>query len=155
MKPTVLCYNLSGTKKGRQIAMIFGFLGYKVRHVEKKEYLQPVGVLAGALSGNEDFCHPTEDEACENTAEKPGADADGDFRVHDEKDFQEEMLVMNPPSEEMLNKALSLMKKEKVQVALKAVITEHNLYWSGLELYKEIKREHEYMNGREKKEKGN
>ncbi|MBO1700018.1 DUF3783 domain-containing protein, partial [[Clostridium] symbiosum] len=41
MKSSVLCYNLKGTKKGKQIAMIFGFLGYKVRHVEKEEYHVP------------------------------------------------------------------------------------------------------------------
>ena len=50
MKSTVLCYNLKGTKKGKQIAMIFGFLGYKIRHVEKEEYEVPIGVLAGASS---------------------------------------------------------------------------------------------------------
>ena len=46
MKSVVLCYNLKETKKGRQVAMIFGFLGYKIRHVEKEEYLWPIGKLA-------------------------------------------------------------------------------------------------------------
>ena len=54
MKSTVLCYNLKGTKKGKQIAMIFGFLGYKIRHVEKEEYEVPIGVLAGASSQDQE-----------------------------------------------------------------------------------------------------
>ncbi len=39
MRATVLCYNLKGTTKGRKIGLIFGFLGYRVRHVEEEEYL--------------------------------------------------------------------------------------------------------------------
>ena len=46
MRATVLCYNLKGTTKGRKIGLIFGFLGYRVRHVEKEEYLLPVGEVA-------------------------------------------------------------------------------------------------------------
>ena len=46
MRATVLCYNLKGTTKGRKIGLIFGFLGYRVRHVEKEEYLLPIGEVA-------------------------------------------------------------------------------------------------------------
>ena len=46
VRATVLCYNLKGTAKGRKIGLIFGFLGYRVRHVEKEEYLLPVGEVA-------------------------------------------------------------------------------------------------------------
>ena len=37
MRATVLCYNLKGTTKGRKIGLIFGFLGYRVRHVEEQD----------------------------------------------------------------------------------------------------------------------
>ena len=47
MRSAVLCYNLKGTEKGKKIGMIFGFLGYKVRHVETEEYGLPIGALAG------------------------------------------------------------------------------------------------------------
>ena len=47
MRSAVLCYNLKGTGKGKKIGMIFGFLGYKVRHVETVEYGLPIGALAG------------------------------------------------------------------------------------------------------------
>ena len=56
--------------------------------------------------------------------------------------------------ETMLDKALFLMRKEKVQIGLKAVLTETNQEWNSLELYEEIKKEHEYMqkNAAERKE---
>lgn len=129
MKASVLCYNLKGTKKGKQIAMIFGFLGYKIRHVEKEEYQLPLKVLAGLEEGQE--------------------------KVNDSSaEFSEEMLVINPVGEAMLDKALFLMRKEKVQVGLKAVLTETNQEWDSLELYEEVKKEHEYMqkNAAERKE---
>ena len=125
MKSCVLCYNLKGTKKEKQITMIFGFLGYRVRHVKKEEYLQPIGELAGVLEKKE-------------TA------------AYDGEGFEDEMLIMNPAAEEMLNKALFLMKKEKVQVALKAVVTPNNSGWTSLALYEEIRQEHEYMTQKEK-----
>ncbi|MFR9065193.1 MAG: hypothetical protein ACLVJO_16220 [[Clostridium] scindens] len=52
MKSTVLCYNLKGTKKGKQIAMIFGFLGYKIRHVDKEEYEVPMACWRGKQPGS-------------------------------------------------------------------------------------------------------
>ena len=82
MKSVVLCYNLKETKKGRQVAMIFGFLGYKIRHVEKEEYLWPIGKLAGM-------------EKVERETE-----------VYDGEGFEEEMLVIQAASEDMLDKAL-------------------------------------------------
>lgn len=128
MRSTVLCYNLKGTKKGKQIGMIFGFLGYKVRHVEPAEYLVPIGILAGI--------DKSEPEMGEYAGEG----------------FAEEMLVMNAATEEMLDKALFLMKKEKVQVGLKAVITPANSEWTSLALHDEIWKEHRYMSEMNKKE---
>ena len=50
-----------------------------------------------------------------------------------------------------LDKLLVAIKKSKLQrIELKAMLTPHNVGWSGLELLKEISEEHEYMtkNGR-------
>lgn len=128
MRSTVLCYNLKGTKKGKKIGMIFGFLGYKVRHVEQSEYLIPIGILAGIDK------------------------VDSDVGEYKDAGFKEEMLVMNAETEEMLDKALFLMRKEKVQVGLKAMLTPTNSVWTSLALHDEILKEHEFMNERNKKE---
>ena len=102
---------------------------YQKRKVEKEEYGLPLKVLAGMGE----------------VQEQASGSVDG---------FSEEMLVMNPAGETMLDKALFLMRKEKVQIGLKAVLTETNQEWNSLELYEEIKKEHEYMqkNAAERKE---
>ena len=44
-----------------------------------------------------------------------------------------------------LDLLLAQMRKNKVAVNLKAILTEHNVGWSGLQLYEELKKEHEQM----------
>lgn len=123
MRQTVLCYNLKGTKKGRKLGMIFGYLGYKVRHILPEEYNIPVGKLA---EGKIDPEKKTE----ETDSEKP---------------FTEEMLILCPASEAALDKALFMMRKEKVQVPLKAVLTASNQEWDSVSLHNEILKEHKAM----------
>ena len=129
MRATVLCYNLKGTAKGRKIGLIFGFLGYRVRHVEKEEYLLPVGEVA-------------EGRPAESINEEAGVET-----KETEAAFQDEMLLMCPENERMLDEALLRMRKEKVQVPLKAVLTEINKSWTSVALHDEILREHEKMTG--------
>ena len=129
MRATVLCYNLKGTAKGRKIGLIFGFLGYRVRHVEKEEYLLPVGEVA-------------EGRTAESINEEAGVET-----KETEAAFQDEMLLMCPENERMLDEALLRMRKEKVQVPLKAVLTEINKSWTSVALHDEILREHEKMTG--------
>ena len=116
MKSIMLCYNLKGTKKGRKIGMLGSFLGFRVKYVEKEEYSKTIGVLTGL-----------KEEVAEIT------------------DFEEEMLVMLLADNRILDKLLFQMKKEKVQVPLKAIVTAKNQNWTSTALYSEIKREHESM----------
>lgn len=124
MKSTVLCYNLKGTKKGKKIVMIFGYLGYRVRNIAKEEYLLQIGELLEGVTVNEET--PKE-------------------YIYEEEGFSDEMLIIHAASEDMLNKALFLMKKEKVQIALKAVVTPSNQEWNSIALHDEILKEHRYM----------
>ncbi|EET60925.1 hypothetical protein BRYFOR_06991 [Marvinbryantia formatexigens DSM 14469] len=124
MKSIVLCYNLEGTDKGRKLAGIFRLLGCELRHVQKQELLAPIGALAGIFA--------------EDAAKQPYLGSG----------FPEEMLVLHMAGEEVLDIALQMMRKEQAAVALKAVLTPHNMQWSSLELYEEIRREHAAMAGR-------
>lgn len=130
MKSVVLCYNLKGTPKGRKIGMIFGFLGFQVRAVDRAEYLWPVGALTGL--------------------EKPEEEPE----IYEGEGFPEEMLVIRADTEDMLDKAIFLMRKEKVQVGLKAVVTEANRKWTSLALHDEIQKEHEIMTRQEEERNG-
>lgn len=109
----------------KKLSMIFGFLGYRIRHVEKQEYAITIEEL---LDKSE--------ESKENLCESGG--------------FMDEMLVIGADTEDRLDKALFLMRQEKVSVPLKAVITPTNLSWTSLALHDEIAEEHEYMTNQQK-----
>ena len=74
--------------------------------------------------------------------------------VYDGDGFPEEMLVIQAETEDMLDKAIFLMQKDRVQVGLKAVVTASNQKWTSLALHDEIKKEHEIMKRREAERKG-
>lgn len=118
----VLLYNFANTQKGRKIKFVLIRMGIRIKNIDKKDYLQPVGALAGVPN---------------ITADQPDYDKDG---------FTEEMLVMNNFTERQLDEMLARFRKEGIpKVELKAVITPSNCTWNSLELYEEIKKEHEQM----------
>ena len=133
MKSIMLCYNLKGTKKGRKIGMLGSFLGFRVKYVEKEEYSKTIGVLIGL-----------KEEVAEEASREETAGTDNE-KNEEITDFEEEMLVMLLADNRILDKLLFQMKKEKVQVPLKAIVTAKNQNWTSTALYSEIKREHESM----------
>ena len=122
----ILCYNLKGTKKGRKLGMLGSFLGFRIKYVEKEEYLKSIGELTGLINEKE----TTDSQISEQ---------------QDTEAFEEEMIVIQMEDHRMLDKLLFQMRKEKVQIPLKAVVTAQNQNWTSEALYKEIKKEHETM----------
>ena len=133
MKSIMLCYNLKGTKKGRKIGMLGSFLGFRVKYVEKEEYSKTIGVLTGL-----------KEEVAEEASREETSGTDNE-KNEEITDFEEEMLVMLLADNRILDKLLFQMKKEKVQVPLKAIVPAMNQNWTSTALYSEIKREHESM----------
>jgi len=133
MKSIMLCYNLKGTKKGRKIGMLGSFLGFRVKYVEKEEYSKTIGVLTGL-----------KEEVAEEASREETSGTDNE-KNEEITDFEEEMLVTLLADNRILDKLLFQMKKEKVQVPLKAIVTAKNQNWTSTALYREIKREHESM----------
>lgn len=133
MKSIMLCYNLKGTKKGKKIGMLGSFLGFRVKYVEKEEYSKTIGVLTGL-----------KEEVAEEASREETSGTDNE-KNEEITDFEEEMLVMLLADNRILDKLLFQMKKEKVQVPLKAIVTAKNQNWTSTVLYSEIKREHESM----------
>lgn len=131
MRSMILCYNLKGTKKGRKLGMLGSFLGFRIKYVEKEEYSKRIGELTGLISGKETI----------------------DNRISEQQDtgkVEEEMIVIQMEDHRMLDKLLFQMRKEKVQIPLKAIVTAQNQNWTSEALYKEIKKEHESMMKHEK-----
>ena len=137
MKSMMLCYNLKGTKKGKKIGMLGSFLGFRVKYVEKEEYSKTIGVLTGLKEEK-------------NVRETSRADAAKNEEI---TDFDEEMLVMLLADKRILDKLLFQMRKEKVQIPLKAIVTAKNQDWTSTALYNEVKREHESMMAAERASK--
>ncbi len=61
--------------------------------------------------------------------------------------FSEEMLYFAGFYGAMLNIFLNQLKKQRATVALKAVMTETNVGFTSFELFGELSREHEALNG--------
>ena len=133
MRSIMLCYNLKGTKKGRKIGMLGSFLGFRVKYVEKEEYSKTIGVLTGLKE------EVAEEASVEETSGTDNA------KNEEMTDFEEEMIVMLLADNQTLDKLLFQMRKEKVQILLKAIVTAKNQNWTSTALYKEVKSEHESM----------
>ena len=115
----VLLYNINEDAKRHKIGLAAWKLGVAVRSVAPEEYSQPVG----ALLGLEGF----------SPADAP-AEA-----------FEAEMLLMHGLSSAQFSAFLDALRRSRAAVALKAVVTEHNVNWSSAALCRELQKEHEAM----------
>lgn len=122
MRETVLLINFQDEKQLRDLKMILFTLKIRMKKVEKKEYLQRIGCLAGL-------------KEMEATAEH-----------YEGEELEKEMMVFAGISNQKLDQILLAMRKNGVKrVDYKAVLTETNKTWTVLKLYEEIAKEHEQM----------
>ena len=121
MLRTVLAYNFTAERL-QMLRMAALLIKAQVKAVAREDMLQPVGFLAGV-------------KGVEPVAEKYAGDK-----------ATQELILLCGFDIPALDKLLVAIKKSKLQkIELKAMLTEHNVTWSGLELLKEIVEEHEYM----------
>ena len=121
MEKTVLICEFAPARAGVLRRALARF-GISVREVEREEYLLPLGYLAGV---------------------KGSLPLGG---TYDGEPLPEEMLVFCYLTGEELDKALLAMRKASLAgIACKAVLTETNSGWNCLQLYRELRREHEAM----------
>lgn len=122
MRETVLLINFQDEKQLRDLKMILFTLKIRMKKVEKEEYLQQIGYLAGLKEMGECPEH------------------------YEGNDLEKEMMVFAGISSQRLDQILFLMRKNGVKrVDYKAVLTETNKAWTVPELYEEISKEHEQM----------
>lgn len=117
---TVLLYHVEGDR-GRKLRGLLIQNGMKIRSIRPEQYLEPIGYLSGVK----------------------GAEPSG--QIYDGEDFSEEMMVLKGIYGGRLDMLLSLMRREGISIELKAVVTEQNIGWNSIQLYEEIKEEHETM----------
>lgn len=125
MRESVLLVNFKDKKQLKGIQMTAFLLKLKIRMIEEKDYLQPVGYLAGVegIQSSEDIFSGTAPE--------------------------HEMMVFAGVSDMKLQKLLSEMRKNGIRkVDRKAVLTPTNVQWNVIELYEELDKEHKAMQNR-------
>lgn len=119
MQPLILSYNFPAMHLAK-LRMLAMKLGARVRVVEKREYLDPIGAFCGVCGAFE--------------------------TMYDGENFPELMLVMAHFSDAQLSAFLQALRASKLpSIALKAVLTEHNAGWNSLELHDELLAEHAAM----------
>lgn len=111
----VLLFNISGEKLAR-INSICAQLGIRPVKVDRADFGMPLGELTGRI---------------------------GRFgEREDDAVFAEELLVMDGLDEATFTRFLAALRHSGAAVALKAVVTEHNLTWSPRKLQAELAEEH-------------
>ena len=135
-------------------------LGFRLRAVKKEEYGLPVGVLAGVKGLNEDVLKEA-GQAIE-AGEEESAQKQADGRLQREvpendssrkMDFSDEMAIMAGFSSAQIDAFIHALRKKGVgRIDYKAVLTPYNMKWDSVQLYEEIKKEHEMMTGKGKDE---
>ncbi len=122
MRETVLLINFQDEKQLRDLKMILFTLKIRMKLVEKKDYLQQLGYLAGIK----------EMEAVET--------------IYKGEDLEKEMMVFAGIPNQKLDQILFMMRKNGMKrVDYKAILTETNKSWTVPMLYEEISKEHEQM----------
>lgn len=117
-----LLYNFKDAARLQKVRFALFKLGVSGRVVVPEELSQPIGYLCD-LEG----FSPVEETV--------------------EGGFSDEMLVLCGLSGPQLDALLSSLRRSRVVVALKAVVTEDNAAWSSLQLHDELRQEHEAMKG--------
>lgn len=121
-KPQVLLYNFQPDERTRVIRRYLMRDGISVRQVQAPEFLESLGFLF----------------------ELPGFSKNPQFNLG--SNFSEEMMVLKGFSSEQLDLFLKFFRQNNLApVSLKAVLTPVTQYWNSMQLYGELKKEHEAM----------
>lgn len=124
MDRVILLYNFSG-KRLQNVRKALSPLNCVIKPVPEKDFSLPIGVLLGMDNFTNSEAQPSSGR------------------------FTSEMLVMYGFGGEMIDVLIAALRVGGVgKIELKAIVTEHNIKWSSLKLYNEIKAEHDMMQKR-------
>ena len=125
MKPTVLLYNFNDTERRNKITLALMPLGYRLKKVSREDYIQPLGYMAG-IEGIEPI-----------------------NETYDGEELASDMLIMVGMSSGQIDNLIMAFRKNGIpKVNCKAVLTKTNQHWNAIELYKELRLEHDTLNNR-------
>ena len=121
MNKIILAYNFNKDRL-QSLRLVCMMLKIQLKPVVRQDLLQPVGALLGI-------------DGIELVEESFAGD-----------DCREEMIFLCGIDRQTLDKLLFAIKRSKLQrIDLKAMLTPHNVGWSGAKLLQELAEEHQYM----------
>lgn len=123
MKEKVLLFHFEDEEVLARIQMALLINRIGARKIEKKDYSQSVGYLAGVAGMKE-----TDD-------------------IYDGPEFEESMMVMCMSSGRIDTLLAAFRKAGVPRIAYKAMLTQTNSTWTPVQLYGELASEHEAMHG--------
>lgn len=126
MREVILLFNFKDREKRNKVTRALFPLRIKIKEIEKKDYLNPMGYLAGnkELAGVEE--------------------------VYTGEELEGEMLVMAGLSSVRMDQVLKALRKSGAgSIPYKASLTPINQHWNVVKLFEEIKEEHERMHKEE------
>lgn len=156
MKPTVLLYNFTDSKRKMKVQQALMPLGFRLRAVRKEEYGLPVGVLAGVKGLEEESAKEAEQALKTDEKEMEGKRVRENLEAESfrKMDFQDEMAIMAGFTSAQIDAFIYALRKKGIgRIDYKAVLTPYNMKWDSVQLYEEIKKEHEAMTGKTMTEK--
>lgn len=113
----VLLYNIDKEKLAK-LSVVLLRSGVRWRAVSPAEYALPIGVLA------------------EGSAAPAGSEST-------EPPFTDELIVMQNFTRAQFNAFLDALRRNRITIPLKAIVTETNALWSSFQLHKELCAERE------------
>lgn len=122
MRETILLFHFSEKDRRNRLTKALLPLRMKIREVPVKDYLQPMGYLAG----NKEILPVQE--------------------IYTGEDLDGEMILMAGLSSSQVDAVLKAVRKSGIgSIPYKAVLTPANQKWDVLKLFEEIRAEHEQM----------
>lgn len=122
-KTKILLFHIDA-EKAKQIEGICRSLKIQTVKVKPSSYNQQLGYLAGITGFNR------KNETYNGT------------------DFPTEMMVFSGMDSDLVDMFLAKYKEASIPpIGLKAIVTQHNVFWTAEELYRELWKEHNKMNG--------
>lgn len=140
-RETVLLYHITDKEKEKRLKRVLLLMGVRVRMVEPKQYGFSIESLLHGNAADMNNAVNTADAANMTDSADAANMTDADAVM----DIEDEMLVLHGFSGKRLDEFLAALRKNQARVDLKAVATETNKKWNSLQLYAELKREHEVM----------
>lgn len=126
MREVILLFNFTDREKRNKVTRALFPLRMKIKEIEKKDYLNPIGYLAG----NKEQSRVEE--------------------VYTGEELEGEMLVMAGLSSVRMDQVLKALRKSGAgSIPYKASLTPTNQHWNVVKLFEEIKEEHERMHKEE------